>query len=317
MKNISKTISLTLIVSVLLITACKNSPYPGYEQAENGLYSKFYKHDDKAIKAMEGDLLQIAISFKNNKDSVLFDSKKENRGGGDFVQIRLMKPSFKGSLEDALAMMSLGDSASFLISADSFFLVTNKAEKLPSFIEKGSLLTFEISLQKITAKDEVEKEQKRRMEEQQAMMELSKNEEPKILAKYLEDNKITTKPTESGLYFIEKTKGKGPKPAVGDVIKVNYTGRLLDGTVFDTSDEAVAKEAGMFDERRPYGPIETPIGVGQVIKGWDEAMMMMSAGGKAQLVIPSSLAYGDGGGRMTPFATLVFDVELVSFGPAK
>jgi FKBP-type peptidyl-prolyl cis-trans isomerase FkpA len=318
-KHILKTITLTAIIAVLAITSCKNSPYPGYEQSENGLYSKFYKHDEKAIKAQEGDLLQISVTFKNSKDSVLFDSKTQNRGGGDFVQIRLLKPSFKGSLEDALASMSLGDSASFLVSADSFFLVTNKEQTLPKFIEKGSMLTFEIALQKITSKAEVEKEQQKMMDEQKVMMELRKNEEPKTLAKYLEDNKIKTKPTESGLYYIEKTKGKGPKPVAGSVVKVNYTGHLLDGTIFDTSDEAAAKQAGVYDERRPYGPIEFPIGQGQVVQGWEEALLMMSAGTKVQLIVPSSLGYGERGRRpsIPPFTPMVFDMELVSFGPAE
>ena len=317
-KHILKTITFTAFVAVLTISACKNSPYPGYEQSENGLYSKFYKHDEKAIKAQEGDLLQISIAFRNNKDSVIFDSKKANKGGGDFVQILLIKPTFKGSLEDALASMSLGDSASFLISADSFFLITSKQPELPKFVEKGSMLTFEIALQKITSKAEVEKEQQKMMEEQKVMMELRKNEEPKTLAKYLEDNKITTKPTASGLYYIEKTKGKGAKPVAGSMVKVSYTGHLLDGTIFDTSDEATAKQAGTYDERRPYGPIEFPIGQGQVIPGWDEALSMMNAGTKVQVIIPSSLAYGERGQRpIPPFTTLVFDMELVSFGPGE
>ncbi len=319
MKNRTlNTITLAAIAAVMTITACKNSPYPGYEMAENGVYSKFYKQDEKGIKPKEGDLLKLIVSFKTSKDSVIFDSKKANPNGGNFIEFRLMKSTFKGSFEDALASMSVGDSASFLINADSFFLVTNKAKQLPPFVEKGSMLTFETKLEKITAKEEVDKEQQKRMEEQKVMMELRKNEEPKALAKYLEDNKIAVKPTASGLYYLEKTKGKGPKPTAGSIVKVNYTGRLLDGTIFDTSDEAIAKQVGVYDQRRPYQAIEFPLGQGQVIQGWDEGIMLMSTGSKGQLIIPSALGYGERGqGPIPPFSPMVFDIELVSFGPAQ
>lgn len=307
--------TLAALVAVLAITACKKSAYPGYEQSDSGLYSKFYKHDEQGIKPVEGDVVRISLSVKDSKDSVLTDSKdpKFNRPGQNYYEFPLMKSEFNGSLEEALLTMSVGDSASFLISIDSMY----KDKEAPAFLKKGTMLTYEVVLHKLTAKAEVEKEQQKKMEEQKVMMELRKNEEPKALAKYLEDNKITVKPTESGLYYIEKSKGKGSKPSKGNLVKVNYTGRLLDGTVFDTSDEAAAKQAGVFDERRPYEPIEFPVGQGQVIPGWDEGLLLMSAGTKAQFIIPSAIAYGDRGqGPIAPFSPLVFDVELVSFGPA-
>ncbi len=321
MKNqFSKKITFTAIGAALLVTACDKSPYPGYEKSENGLYSKFYTHDEKGVKPKEGDVVKLVMSYKNSKDSILFDSKnpKINPSKTGSIEFPLGKSTFAGSFEDALATLSVGDSASFMISADSVYMKTFQQKELPKYIEKGSMLTFEVKLEKITAKDIVEKERAKKMEEQKVMMELRKNEEPKALAKYLTDNKITAKPTASGLYFIEKSKGKGAKPAKGSMVKVNYTGRLLDGNVFDTSVESVAKEAGMFDTRRPYEPIEFPVAQGQVIKGWDEALLMMSAGSKALLVIPSELAYGEqGNGPIPPFSPLVFEVELVSFTAAK
>ncbi len=317
-KQFSKKLAFTAISAVLVITACNKSPYPGYELTDNGVYSKFYTQNKEGVKPKEGDVVKLIMSYKNSKDSVLFDSKKMNPNGTNFIEFPLGKPTFKGSFEDALFMMSVGDSASFKICADSVYLKTFMAKELPAYIEKGSMLTFEAKLEKISGKEEVEKERNKKMGEQKVMMELRKNEEPKALAKYLEDNKITVKPTASGLYYIEKTKGKGTKPTKGCVVKVNYTGRLLDGKIFDTSDEATAKQEGLFDERRPYQPIEFPIGQGQVIPGWDEGISLMSPGAKGQLIIPSSIGYGaQGGGPIPPFSTLVFDVELISFTPAK
>ena len=304
--------------AVLTITACHKSPYPGYEKSENGLFSKFYKMDKNGVKAKEGDVVKLTLSYKNSKDSVLFDSKVKNPNGTNFIEFPLSKSTFKGSFEDALSMMSLGDSASFIINADSVYLKTFRAKDLPPYIKKGSMLTFEVTLVKITPKEEVEKERTKKMEEQKVMMELRKTAEPKAFAKYLEDNKITVKPTASGLYYVEKTKGKGSKAAKGLKVKVNYTGRLLDGTVFDTSDEAVAKESKIYDQRRTYAPIEFVLGQGQVIPGWDEGLCLMSAGSKGQLIIPSSIGYGaQGAGPIPPYSPLVFDVELVSFTTVK
>src|ERR1019366_8034614 len=282
-KQFSKKLAFTAISAILVITACNKSPYPGYELTDNGVYSKFYKQNKEGVKPKDGDVVKLVMSYKNSKDAVLFDSQKMNPNGTIFIEFPLGKSTFKGSFEDALMMMSVGDSASFKINADSVYLKTFMAKELPPYIEKGSMLTFEAKLVKISGKEEVAMERNKKMEEQKVMMELRKNEEPKALAKYLEDNKITVKPTSSGLYYIEKTKGKGEHPTKGCVVKVNYTGRLLDGKIFDTSDEATAKQEGLFDERRPYQPIEFPLGQGQVIPGWDEGISLMSPGAKGKL----------------------------------
>lgn len=115
-------------------------------------------------------------------------------------------------------------------------------------------------------------------------------------------NKLTEgfEKTASGLYYNVTEEGSGNKPNKGDVVSVHYTGMLLDGTVFDSSHQR-------------NKPIEFPVGTGQVIKGWDEGLLLFTEGTKARLVIPSDLAYGShgAGGVIPPNATLIFDVELV------
>jgi FKBP-type peptidyl-prolyl cis-trans isomerase len=312
--SFSKKLALAAVGTVVAFTACEKSDRPGYDKSESGLYTKFYNHDEKGVMPKEGDVMRIVLSVKTDKDSVLFDSKDPkftNQQGINYVEFPLMKSEFNGSFEEALSTMAVGDSASFLISVDSFY----KGKDAPPFLKKGTYLTYETKLEKIVSKEEVEKENQKRAEEQNAIMQARKNEEGKILAKYLEDNKITVKPTASGLYFIEKTKGKGAHPKEGDKIKVHYTGRLLDGTVFDTSVEAEAKKAGVYDERRPYGPADFT--VGQLVPGMNEALTMMSQGAKATIILPSALAYGErGGGPIPPYSPMVFEVEVVS-APSK
>ena len=103
--------------------------------------------------------------------------------------------------------------------------------------------------------------------------------------------------TASGLQYSVEKEGTGAKPTDKDRVKVHYTGRLLDGKVFDSSAER--------------GPAE--FGVNEVIRGWTEALQLMPVGSKWKLYIPSDLAYGDRGmgGEIKPGATLVFDVELL------
>ncbi len=107
--------------------------------------------------------------------------------------------------------------------------------------------------------------------------------------------------TASGLEYIEVEPGTGAQAESGKTVSVHYTGKFQDGKVFDSS---VSRGE----------PIKFPLGAGRVIKGWDEGIALMKEGGKAQLVIPPHLAYGESGagGVIPPNATLVFEVELVS-----
>ncbi|HEY3730179.1 MAG TPA: FKBP-type peptidyl-prolyl cis-trans isomerase [Steroidobacteraceae bacterium] len=109
--------------------------------------------------------------------------------------------------------------------------------------------------------------------------------------------------TTSGLVYIPVTPGTGPSPTSTDRVKVNYEGRLIDGTVFDSS----AQHGGQ--------PVTFPVAA--IIPCWTEALPLMKVGGKSRIVCPSSLAYGDRGRlpKIKPGATLEFDIELVSIEP--
>jgi cyclophilin family peptidyl-prolyl cis-trans isomerase len=108
--------------------------------------------------------------------------------------------------------------------------------------------------------------------------------------------------TKSGLFYLIDNKGNNDFSSIGSTVSVHYTGKLIDGTIFDSSYQR-------------NNPISFVIGKGQVIKGWDEGILKIAKGGSAKLVIPSDLAYGENGagGIIPPNSTLIFDVELIDF----
>ncbi|MFL1013121.1 FKBP-type peptidyl-prolyl cis-trans isomerase [Flavisericum labens] len=142
-----------------------------------------------------------------------------------------------------------------------------------------------------------QKKQQEEMAKRKEEGEKNKAEGEKFLAE--NKNKEGVQTTESGLQYIVLKEGTGEKPTTSSKVKVHYHGTLLDGTVFDSS----------VDRGEP-----TEFGVTQVIKGWTEGLQLMNEGAKYKFFIPQNLAYGANprqGGPIKPYATLVFDVELL------
>ncbi|MEI6576086.1 MAG: FKBP-type peptidyl-prolyl cis-trans isomerase [Bacteroidota bacterium] len=292
MKSIFK---LLLVAVILGFIACSGG---GFKKTDSGLSYKFYTKKDSA-KPVEGDVITAQMVYKivtaSGKDSTIFDS----RNNPSPFKIPLAKPEYPGDIYEGLALMGSGDSATFVIKADSFFVKTARS-KLPPFVKPGSDMHFDVKLLGIMKKAEYEKQQKEAMDKQMKAMEEMKGKEQIELQDYIAKNNIKVKPTESGLYFVEVKKGSGTKAEKGKKVTVDYKGMLLNGTVFDAS-------------KSHDKPFEFTIGHNEVIPGWDEGISMMKKGGKAKIIIPSKLGYGSSGAGATipPFSPLVFEVELL------
>jgi FKBP-type peptidyl-prolyl cis-trans isomerase len=265
--------------------SCGNREYPGYSEAKSGLIYKIHQ-DNKMPKAQPGDYLTVEMTYLTNEDSLLFDAK------GQTFPMQLEKPVFAGDINEALAMMGVGDSTTFVIRADSFLLKNAKVLQLPTFVNANSKVIFHVKLHNIQTLEELQKE-----EEQ--MIENARNNEVLMIQQYLADNNLSAQPTETGLYFIRTVSGKGPQAHKGKKVVVHYTGKFLNGQKFDSS----------LDRNRP---VEFTLGQGEVIGGWDEGITMMNVGDEVLLIFPSPLGYGEGRGDIPPFTPLLFEVKLIN-----
>ena len=292
MKKTISSIVLAILAMACVFNFTSCSKYKGFKQdKETGIYYKFYTENKDSLQPNTGDAVLVMCEL------ALVDSILEPMAP---LQVLMQESKYKGDIFDALRMMHLGDSAVFILDADTFYQYYMQG-LTKDFDQKDLYVTFK--LQELMPKEEVEAYMKAMEEQYNAYVEQGRAEEASLLQEYITKNKIKVAPTESGLYFIPKKAGKGAKAVVGQRVFVHYTGKLLDGTEFDSS-------------VKRGEPIDFILGQGQVIPGWDEGISMMREGDKAVLLIPSKLAYGENGSRpvIPPFATLIFDVELVKVG---
>lgn len=273
------------ILIVAVVVSCNRSKFSGYKQTKAGLYYKIFNVGKEGKKPVKGDYITLDLKYflhKKDKDSLLGDIKG--------AILRAEMATYKGDLVEGFFMMNQGDSASFMVKADSFFIRSMGFPQPPKFIDSLSYLKINIKMVKVQKEADYYSEQN--------------TKEKSEIDKYLASNNITVNPTASGLYYVELKKGTGKKATADKTVKVHYTGMLTDGRVFDSSIER--KE-----------PIEYPLG--NMIPGWVEGISLMQEGGKAKLVVPSKLAYGERGFQsiIPPFTPLVFEIELIAVSDAK
>jgi FKBP-type peptidyl-prolyl cis-trans isomerase len=296
---------LPALAGLLIFQACNKGG--SFKKTESGLeYQLYSKNKDGGYATKEapkdstklnktGQIIRMHMKYTTGKDSVLMDSYSK----GMPFYIPVTKPSFKGGLEEAFAMVTPGDSGVFKVSADSLFTKTFK-QPLPPFIEKGSFLTFYVRTDKAMSEQEAMMDQQTEM---MAYMEKQKKTDEAVIQKYIKEKGLKAQKTNSGLYYVITQPGTGTTPAPGNMVSVGYTGTTLDGKEFDSS----------YKNPQSQGkPIEFPIGQGAVIPGWDEGIALLNKGSKATLIIPSTLAYGPQEQAKIPAnSVLRFDVELV------
>lgn len=301
-----------LFAATLGLAACNN-----FKKGPGGLMYQIHKTDGKN-KIVEGDIIKINAIQKTDKDSVTsstYDSEQP-------AVFPVSKKQWAGDISDALMLLAEGDSATFKIDLDSMAKYSNQPKPAT---QKDKYMVFTVKIEKVMHKAAGEADstfQKKATEffkkDFQATVARHKASEAGKIKKFIEDNKLKVQTTASGLQYVITAPGDAQRATPTDTLMVNYTGKLLPKSsagkdqIFDTSVEKIAKENGKYNQMAQYGP--RPFSLGRAIPGFDEGLKLIGKGGKITLIIPSALAYGEGGmpqGGITPFSPLSFDVEIV------
>ena len=276
-------IFLAAMALVMILSGCKGGKN-GFKQHPSGLQYRFFEMSPQGETPSVGDILVISLKMATTSGEVIDESS--------FYRLQLSNPVYKGDFHTGLALLQVGDSACFKLDAFDFFEKSRKRD-LPAQFQQGDPVLVYVRLKNILSINDLETERL-------AYYHSDRDQEMNLLQEYLELTNTRVTPTESGLYYIEKKKGTGKRAVQGSRLAVHYTGKTIDGKVFDSS-------------LNRGNPLVFVLGQGQVIKGWDEGFALMSEGTQARLIIPSDLAYGKEGYRdiILPYSTLVFDVEVI------
>lgn len=247
-----------------------------------------------------GGVWELNAAYFNHVGDTMFSTAQQ---GGPVVTQYMAPYPANGGLEECFNFVGEGDSAVFMVPADSLYKHTAGRMAPPDLV--GTMIEVRLGVEAIYSMEEytakMEEKGKVRIEEEVALIEA-----------YIAENNIDAEITEEGLYYQILEPGNGKKPESGQRVKVAYKGYILDGTVFDTSIEEEAKAAGTYNPGRPYEPYEFTLTTGSVIQGWHIGIAQLTEGAKAKLIIPSRYGYGPrGSGQViTPNSVLIFDVEL-------
>ncbi|NQZ75865.1 MAG: FKBP-type peptidyl-prolyl cis-trans isomerase [Ekhidna sp.] len=274
---------------------------------ENGTVVNYIRKGDGSAP-VDSLISMLRLEYTTEEGELMMDSEEPIP-----LKIDPNTEADQGELFSVLTLLKTGDSVHFELPAQELFEKTFRAPR-PDSIAADSKIQFRIAFVEQLTEEGYYEMVANRAEAAAAKQIIIDNE---ILDKYLSDNGITAEKTESGLRYVIKDQGNGTLPQNGDTVLVDYLGKVLDGAYFDTSNEELAKENGLFNEQRKiqigYNPFQVILGRGGVIKGWEEGLLFVPEGGKATLYIPSTLGYGSRGSGpiIKPNSILEFDVEVV------
>lgn len=261
---------------------------------ESGMYF-IEKQKGHGSKPDSGDIVKTHFAITLLDNTPVFSTFSKGKTPVEFTFGR--KFDVKG-FRQAISMMRPGGIATVIMPSSLAYGENGRGDLIPPFTP----FVYNIQFIGVKTKAQVAKEKKAKFLQKKLESKKAKEQESLNIKKYLKDNKINMKPSPSGLYIVYMNHGKGNLAKKGSKVKVNYIGKLLDGSVFDSSFD---KEGGK--------PFEFVLGKGSVIKAWDEAISKMAEGGKATIIAPSKLCYGarGAGENIPPYSPLVFNVELV------
>ncbi len=267
-----------------------------YTKTKSGMEYKIIGTGGDSVAAY-GDVLKVHIT-RMYKDSVTQQTY-------DNLPIyQTLDSTQLGEYFDMFSQLRKGDSAVARILTDSVF--KDGMGMMPKEFKKGEYLVTAIKVMDIFKQDMVQEDytnEVRKMQEADSIKAITqKVEDDKLLNEYFTKNNISPEKTEMGTYYeIQKPGGEPAKE--GQIISVKYTGKLLDGTTFDSNVDS------SFNHTEPFN---LTIGAGGAIPGFDDGLRNFGKGAVGRLFIPSVLAYGSRGQHVIkPNSNLIFDIEVL------
>lgn len=283
-----------LLVCIIFFSCKREEKHNGFKETETGLFYKLNAIGDGKIHPQKGDYLKLNIAYKTIKDSLFLDTKRLNALGK--LIIPFSTPSFRGSFEEHFSKLNEGDSATYLVNADSLFLKFLK-RKTPFFIDTIRLVKVNLKLEKILSQQEYELE----LDQFNQLLNDQDMEEQKQLKLYLDKSAFYHRPMGDGMYYSMLDTGKGARVETNKTVLLHYKSFFLDGRLAEYT--------------RKNEPLEVVMGnEDQLIKGLEKGISLMREGGKAKFIIPSQLAFGEKGsstGIIPAYTSLIYEVEIV------
>ena len=283
--NTIKNLLLLIFAGAILVSCGKTS----YRKTPGGMaYQIFPGKDTQRVYA--GNFVKLHLTQKI-KDSVYFSSN-----GSLPVYIPVNAATQPYDLSEVWTSLKVGDSMVATQMMDTF--IKRSPQNIPPQFKKGDKIITYVKILAVFTSDSAAK----------ADEEKGKNEwlagEIKTVEKYLADKKVTAQKTPSGAFIEITNPGTGNTAVTGNYVTVNYTGTSWSGKRFDSNTDTA------FHHAEPYSFVA---GVGQMSKGFDEAILFLKKGGKGKIYIPSLLAYGAQPGTplIKPYENLMFDIELL------
>ena len=283
--NTIKNLLLLFFAGAILVNCGKTS----YRKTPGGMAYQIFPGKDTQ-KVYAGNFVKLHLTQKI-KDSVYFSSN-----GSLPVYIPINAASQPYDLSEVWTSLKVGDSMVATQMMDTF--IKRSPQNIPPQFKKGDKIITYVKILAVFTSDSAAK----------ADEEKGKNEwlagEIKTVEKYLADKKVTALKTPSGAFIEITNPGTGNTAVTGNYVTVNYTGTSWSGKRFDSNTDTA------FHHAEPYSFVA---GVGQMSKGFDEAILFLKKGGKGKIYIPSLLAYGAQPGTplIKPYENLMFDIELL------
>lgn len=274
-----------LLAGAGLLAACGKT---SYKKTPGGMpYQLFRSKDTQQVRS--GSFVKLSLIQKIN-DSVLYSTEK-----GLPIYLLISNQERPYDIAELWTSLHLGDSLITTQMIDTF--IKRSPESVPREFKNGDRVITHVKVLGIFASDSLARADEEKLKSQIATAEIAEVE------KYLAEKKINAQKTPSGAYLQVIQPGTGNTPDTGNIVTVNYTGTSWSGVKFDSNTDSTFGHVG---------PYSFPAGVGQMIKGFDEAVLLMQKGAKVKVYIPSMLAYGPAGSppKIKPFENLIFDLEL-------